>query len=73
MACEIRRNATRITRIVVVGVAVVVDITEIVAVVVIRGTNPPMDGRTPPNRTGTIIRNTPIIHTDIQLSFFIAL
>ena len=44
--CEIRGHAVGIVGIVIVGVAVRVDIAEIVRVVVIRGTLPPIRSRT---------------------------
>ena len=45
--CEIRREAIRIICIVIVGVAVVVDATEIVVVVVIRRALPPVNSGAP--------------------------
>lgn len=47
-ACEIGSNAQRIISIVIVGTAVVVDIAEIVSVVVVRGTQPPITRGTLP-------------------------
>lgn len=64
--CEIRSHAIRIVSVVIVGVAVGVDIAEIVVVVVIRGTLPPIRSRTlaSQNTDGTITETHPkmIIH-----------
>lgn len=46
IVCEIWGDAIRIVSIVIVGVTVRIDIAEIVRVVVIRGTLPPIRGRT---------------------------
>lgn len=59
--CEIRSHAIRIVSVVIVRVAVGVDIAEIVAVVVIRGTLPPIRSRTlaSQNTDGTISKTHP--------------
>ena len=57
--CEIRSHAIRIVSVVIVGVAVGVDIAEIVVVVVIRGTQPPPGRQGRPNTKEHIFRNTP--------------
>lgn len=59
--CEIRSHAIRIVSVVIVGVAVGVDIAEIVVVVVIRGTLPPIRSRTlaSQNTDGTITETHP--------------
>ena len=46
VVCEIWGDAIRIVSVVIVGVTVRIDIAEIVRVVVIRGTLPPIRGRT---------------------------
>lgn len=66
---EIRSNSIGIVGVVVVRVAVTVHIAEIVAVVVIRRTDPPVHRRTVgPYPTGRFYRNAPI---KISVSCFV--
>lgn len=67
--CEIWGDAIRIVGIVIVRVAVGVDIAEIVVVVVIRGTLPPIS-REPPTHPGRFCRNTPIYYEFTCLQLF---